>query len=140
MAENKVIMIIDDDPDDKDIFIEVLKEVDPQCKCILGKDGRDGINKLLAAEILPSFIFLDLNMPRMNGKQCLAEIKQIEKFKDIPVIIYSTSKLESEINETKNLGASYYLTKPSLFSELKEAMTDILNGEIKNKNNNLLVL
>jgi DNA-binding response OmpR family regulator len=75
---------------------------------------------------MPEYIFLDLNMPRMNGKQCLAEIKRIKKLSDVPVIIYSTSKLESDITETRKLGATYYMTKPNLFTELRDAISGLL--------------
>lgn len=129
MQNDKIIMIIDDDPDDKDLFIEIVHEIDPGYTCIWGCDGLDGIRKLNQLQILPKYIFLDLNMPRMNGKQCLVEIKQDPKFKNIPVIIYSTSKLDSDIAESKALGASYYMTKPSLFKELQEVISRLLLAE-----------
>src|SRR4051812_19423106 len=119
--KSKMILIIDDDPDDRDIFFEIVSQVDPEYNLMWGKDGVDGLFKLSELETLPDYIFLDLNMPRMNGKQCLAEIKQHKKFSHIPVIIYSTSKLESDITETRQLGADYYMTKPNLFTELREA-------------------
>jgi CheY-like chemotaxis protein len=131
MPEEKLIMVIDDDPDDKDIFVEIVNEIDPEYKCIWGRDGRDGINKLLMLSSLPRYIFLDLNMPRMNGKQCLAEIRNDPRFSNIPVIIYSTSKLDTDISETKLLGASYYMTKPSRFAELKEALAELFSGQLK---------
>lgn len=129
--EKKVIMIIDDDPDDKDIFFEIVSQIDPLYNCVWGKDGVDGIRVLNQLPNLPEYIFLDLNMPRMNGKQCLAEIKQNKKLSGIPVIIYSTSKLESDIQETRKLGASYYMTKPNLFTELREAIHGLLGNSKK---------
>ena len=119
-------MIIDDDPDDRDIFFEIVNQIAPDYACLWGKDGVDGLLKLSELKILPSYIFLDLNMPKMNGKQCLAELKQHNKYKDIPVIIYSTSRQESDVLETKRLGANYYMTKPNLFTELREAITGLL--------------
>jgi DNA-binding response OmpR family regulator len=124
--KNKIIMIIDDDPDDKDILFEIVNQIAPDYDCLWGRDGIDGLLKLSEMQTLPSYIFLDLNMPKMNGKQCLAEIKQHKKYRDIPVIIYSTSKQESDIVETKKLGADFYMTKPNLFTELREAMTGLL--------------
>jgi CheY-like chemotaxis protein len=130
---SKTILIIDDDEDDKIIFEEVLNEIDPTYTCLFGTNGAHGLEILHSLKKqLPEFIFLDLNMPQMNGKQCLAEIKRNKKFSSIPVIIYSTSKLENDITETKLLGASYFLTKPSLFSDLKEAIRLVLSGDIRN--------
>jgi len=123
---SKIIMIIDDDPDDKDIFFEIVNQIDPGYNCLWGRDGVDGLLKLSELQILPEYIFLDLNIPRMNGKQCLKEIKQHKKFQKIPVIIYSTSKQESDILESKKLGADFYMTKPNLFTELRTAITGIL--------------
>jgi DNA-binding response OmpR family regulator len=125
-VKDRIIMIIDDDPDDRDILFEIVNQIDPKYQLLWGKDGVDGLFKLSEMRTLPDYIFLDLNMPRMNGKQCLAEIKQHEKYNSIPVIIYSTSKLESDIIETKTLGANYYMTKPNLFTDLREAITGLL--------------
>jgi CheY-like chemotaxis protein len=133
MQNDKIIMIIDDDPDDKDLFVEIVNEIDPEYSCVWGTDGLDGIRKLTQLPTLPKYIFLDLNMPRMNGKQCLVEIKRDQKFKHIPVIIFSTSKLESDIIESKKLGASFYMTKPSLFHELRDAVSHLLLTENSTK-------
>lgn len=128
MKTGKVILVIDDDQDDRDIFSEVLQEIDPSYICVWGCDGNDGISKLKEMDEPPAYIFLDLNMPRMNGKQCLASIRKLDGFKDIPVVIYSTSKLDSDMEEVKNLGATYFLTKPSIFNELKSALQIIFTG------------
>jgi CheY-like chemotaxis protein len=122
-------MIIDDDPDDRDLFFEIVNQIAPDYNCLWGKDGVDGLLKLSELQTMPKYIFLDLNMPRMNGKQCLAEIKGHKKYRDIPVVIYSTSRQEADIVETKKLGANFYMTKPNLFTELREAITELLVDE-----------
>ena len=71
-------------------------------------------------------IFLDLNMPRLNGKQCLAELKREAHLRDIPVIIYSTSSEKRDIEETSRLGAAHFLTKPNKFEELCKALTFVV--------------
>jgi CheY-like chemotaxis protein len=70
------MMIIDDDLDDTDIFCEALKEVDPSVKCLIAKDGEEALNLLNNLIVLPELIFLDINMPRMDGKTCFKEIKR----------------------------------------------------------------
>ena len=92
MPKVQTILIVDDDEDDREMFCEAVNEVSKAITCIHATDG------LAALEILShknkqafDLIFLDLNMPGLNGKQCLAEIKKLDKVKDVPVIIYSTS-------------------------------------------------
>ena len=75
---------------------------------------------------LPDLLFLDLNMPRKNGSECLAEIRQIDKLKDFPIVIFSTS-LDSEIVDVMyNKGATFYIRKPGDFSKLKSVIENAL--------------
>lgn len=127
MSSRKIIMIVDDDPDDRAFFCEALSEVDASIECISVKGGEEALQHLEKSEGVPDYIFLDLNMPRMNGKQCLKHIKSNANLSSIPVIIYTTSKSKEDIEETKCLGAVYFLTKPNKFSDLKQAIKDILN-------------
>jgi CheY-like chemotaxis protein len=152
--EKKVILLIDDDDDDKFIFSEVVNDLNLGYECVFASDGIEGLKILKNLKRNPDFIFIDLNMPRMDGKQCLAEIKRQENLKDIPTqclaeikrqenlkdiptIIYTTSKLEGDINETRLLGASYFLTKPSLFTHLNKAIFNVLTNlkELQNAAN-----
>jgi CheY-like chemotaxis protein len=118
MEGQKRFMIIDDDRDDRDLFCETILKLDPPGLCLTAINGEDGLMKLRRMEQYPDFIFLDLNMPRMNGKQCLAELKKDARLKNIPVVIYTTSSTQSDIDETSKLGASDFLTKPSDFKVL----------------------
>jgi len=132
----KVFFIADDDPDDRELFIEALRTIDPDCDCITATDGEDALYKLSnGLEQLPDFIFLDLNMPRVNGRECLAIIKKIGKFDQIPVIIYSTSAEEKDIEQTTKSGAAYFLQKPNRFEDLSKALSNIIskdwNGQAK---------
>lgn len=120
MGDGKTCFLIDDDVDDQEIFTLVLKSVYPSMKCIVANDGIEAIVKLTAEETFnPDYIFLDLNMPRMDGKECLQEIKKIDRLKGTPVIIYSTSSEQNDIQGTRALGASGYLEKQSSVAELK---------------------
>ena len=72
-------------------------------------------------------LFLDLNMPKVDGKKCLSELKKSARLKDIPVVIYSTSSLKKDIEETKAMGAVHFMTKPSAFRELCDAIGNVLS-------------
>jgi CheY-like chemotaxis protein len=132
MAMNRTILIVDDDDDDRALFFDAIREIDETIKCLSAIDGHDAL-KLLKSEnnSLPDFIFLDLNMPRLNGKQCLAEIKKIPRLLHIPVIIYSTSGRKEDIEDTRRLGALQFITKPTLFDQIVDAIASILDPENK---------
>jgi CheY-like chemotaxis protein len=123
------LLLIDDDIDDRMIFGEVLKELAPDIIYHEAINGEDALTKL-NNHLIPDLIFLDLNMPRVDGKQFLAEIQQLEHLKHIPVIIYTTSSHESDKKETRELGASYFLTKPNSLHELTHILTDILQQKM----------
>ncbi len=123
MSLNITCFLIDDDVDDQDIFILALEEVDPTIRCHVASDGVEALQKLEEdSSFRPDYIFLDLNMPRMNGRQCLAAIKKVHSLRDIPVVIYSTSSDQKDMAETKQLGAADYIVKPNTVS----ALADIL--------------
>ncbi|MGO4292943.1 response regulator [Chitinophaga sp. RAB17] len=123
------VLLIDDDIDDRMIFGEVLKELAPDIIYHEAINGEDALIKL-NNHLIPDLIFLDLNMPRVDGKQFLAEIQQLGHLKHIPVIIYTTSSHESDKKETRELGASYFLTKPNSLHELTHILTDILQQKM----------
>jgi CheY-like chemotaxis protein len=125
MHNLSAILIIDDDDDDKQMFCEVISEIDERILCTWAGNGQEGLQLLQEQDPLPNFIFLDLNMPRMNGRQCLVQIKKLERLAAIPVIIYSTSKLEEDKEETMRLGADYFLTKPSSMQLLKKELLSV---------------
>ena len=130
MKKSRVIMIVDDDEDDVELFSDALKEVDREVQCTSASNGEDALIKLSKGDTpLPDYIFLDLNMPRLNGKQCLKRLKSDSKLRHIPVIIYTTSKLREDMEETKQLGAVHFLTKPNKLNDLRKEITSILNGK-----------
>jgi CheY-like chemotaxis protein len=124
------ILVVDDDPDDRDIFREVLSEISSSIQYEEATNGKDALQVLekLKEKGLPDYIFLDLNMPMLNGKQCLREIRKDIDLLHIPIIIYTTSTREEDIKETKKLGAAFFLTKPEKFNELKNAISFIIDG------------
>ena len=126
MTNAKTYFIVDDDPDDQQFLIEALIENDPSCRCFTASDGQEAITGLSDATIpIPDVIFLDLNMPLMNGSECLAALKRATFLQHIPVIIYSTTSNIEEIREIMGQGASYFLMKKPSFKELREEISSI---------------
>ena len=115
------ILLADDDSDDRLFFKEVLKEISLATNLTTVANGEQ-LMLLLTNENyeLPDVLFLDLNMPRKNGFECLTEIKQIERLKTIPVVIFSTSFEQEVVNLLYKNGAQYFVRKPSEFTQLKE--------------------
>jgi CheY-like chemotaxis protein len=124
----KRCLLVDDDEDDKEIFCLALKRVDASIDCVTASDGREALSILNDASFVPDYIFLDLNMPRMNGKECLVEIRKQKRLAHIPVIIFSTSSVEKEKEDTRRLGANSFIIKPPLVSTLAEKLSEIFNG------------
>jgi len=118
--DNKLrLFIIDDDLDDCELFCEAVSDCFNSAECFTAYNGDDALRKLRnGMPNLPDFIFLDLNMPKMDGRECLIELKKDEKLKKIPVIIFSTFSSQRDKDETKNLGALKFITKPTSFQDL----------------------
>jgi CheY-like chemotaxis protein len=126
MKQN-LIFLVDDDLDDLMLFKDAIREIDPVIEIDTASNGVDALKKLSAGLIRePDYIFIDLNMPLMNGIQCLQEIKKMPAFSHIPVIIYSTSSYERDILQTINHGAFHYIVKPFSFHELCEKLGHVL--------------
>jgi CheY-like chemotaxis protein len=121
------ICLADDDQDDRLFFTDAFDELKIKTKVSTFNDGVELMNYLNNADsILPNVLFLDLNMPKKNGVECLLEIKKNEKFNDIAVAIYSTSSSEEHIEETFINGANIYIKKPSDFDTLKKILSEVV--------------
>ncbi len=129
----KTIFLADDDADDCMLFEDALKEVSDSASLVTANDGvelMDILKKTVPPP--PDVIFLDLNMPRKNGFECLLEIRGSQRFKDIPVVIFSTSSQEDSIDRVYKAGANFYIKKPGSFPKLKTAIRKILDTDWKN--------
>ena len=113
------ILLADDDMDDCLFFKDVLNELKLAVQLSTVHDGEQLMLQLQATAVLPDAIFLDLNLPRKSGFECLAEIKNNPYLKHLPVVIFSTSYDQEKANFLYNIGAHYYICKPSDFEELK---------------------
>ncbi len=125
---DRSILLIDDDEDDREFFLEAIEEYNPEIRCIEARNGQEGLDFLNAEKIRPDIIFLDLNMPLMNGRQFLLEIKKIDHLKHIPIVILTTSSDNKTIQDCLAIGASYFITKPDKFSLWVTTISDYLNN------------
>ena len=130
---NQTILLADDDKDDADIFQQALRAVAPSIG-FSHVDNGSGIFDYLNDEknARPSVIFLDLNMPEMNGWQCLAKIKNEKKFESIPIIIYTTSSNPREYEIAQDLDAHGLITKPTDPKILKKVL-GIVTAQLETK-------
>lgn len=118
MSNRKHIFLIDDDEDDRWLFAEALARTVPDVLCSTASTGQEAITVLSSMKDLPDFIFLDLNMPGMDGKKCLSQLKSDQRLRSVPVIVYSTSNFHKDMDETKALGASEFIIKPADYTAL----------------------
>ena len=121
---NKFILA-DDDQDDSDLFNEALKGIDNSIEIVVANNGKELIAKLTSQSIDPEVIFLDINMPEMNGWECLELIKQQNDLKNIPVIMYSTSSASIYGKKAVKSGAMGFYEKPTNFLQLQDFLKNI---------------
>lgn len=121
------IILADDDEDDRLFFTDAFSELKINTKVETFNDGVELMEYLNSDDaILPHVLFLDLNMPKKNGIECLHEIKSNKKFDDIAIAIYSTSSSEDHIEETFVSGANIYIKKPNDFNVLKKILSEVV--------------
>ena len=124
MAEHRTCLLIDDDLDDHEIFSMALEDLDRPVKLVSEFNPVSALSRLEHTDERPDIIFLDLNMPRMNGKQCLEEIRKFPHLNETPIVIYSTSSEIRDLIDTRELGATAYVVKSSRISDLTAALND----------------
>lgn len=119
------ILYVDDDPDDRQFFQEAMLTIDNRFECIMCQDGLDALS-FLSEGRFPDIIFLDINMPLMDGKACLMEIRGNKNTAHIPVIMFTTTNNPEERIICENLGATDFLLKPVSCRNMTELLASIL--------------
>ena len=119
------ILIAEDDPDDQAFIAEAFREIGFEAPVMFVEDGVELIQFLRGEgphqdRTLPGLILLDLNMPRMDGRTALVQIKSMREFRRIPIVVFSTSNVERDVETTYDLGIASYIPKPSSADELAE--------------------
>ncbi len=129
MASKQIkILLADDDEDDCLFFKDALKELHSENHLHILTNGDDLLEYLHDhPNSLPDVIFLDINMPGKNGTECLEKIRENKKFKDIPVVIYSTSGVDKDVDVSFRYGANIYIKKPTEFLKLKKMISDVID-------------
>jgi CheY-like chemotaxis protein len=125
----KDILLVDDDLDDISFFQEALNEVDSLINFHSAKNGAQALEFLHNLQTkAPDLIFLDINMPEMNGWECLAELKSTPAWQQIPVIMYSTSAGKMDEQRSSRLGAIGIYQKPERFEKLKHLIEAVIGN------------
>lgn len=119
---NKKFLLADDDVDDTEIFIEALSQIAPDIQCHTAENGLELFEWLSKHPDKPDVIFLDINMPLMNGWETLKKLKDTSDYRGIPIIMYSTSSAKRDVDRAYQLGVSLFLTKPEDYRELSEIL------------------
>ena len=122
IGENLTLLLADDDADDCLFFKDALAELDVAASLTVVSDGVELMDFLRDETRFPSVLYLDLNMPRKNGVECLVEIRAIDKLKHMPIVIFSTSFNVDMVNALYDSGATYYIRKPAEFKILKDVI------------------
>ena len=121
-----IIFYADDDKDDRDIFLDILQEINPSFKLVIAKNGEEALEILQRAEKpLPDIIFLDINMPKMDGFQTLIEIRKSKRLKNIKVVMYSTTIDPKSVSSYKDLNI-LFLKKPRTRRDAREGLMEIM--------------
>jgi CheY-like chemotaxis protein len=124
------VLIVDDDQDDRDLFCNGVRSINPEIECLTARHGSDALYLLnLPSFLKPDIIFLDLNMSRINGIQFLNIIQKDARLRLIPVVIYTTSKSLAEKELCLSLGAVDFITKPYSLSEFVKSLKFIFAAQ-----------
>ena len=130
------IFLADDDIDDVELFQEALGEICDTCTLTNSKDGHELLTRLnTTGHSLPQVLFIDVNMPMMDGLDCLEQIKLQQSLKDIPVIILTTSVSPVTVERAYSLGANMFMVKPTDFRDLKNMITKVIETDWANYRN-----
>ena len=127
MSSTINILLADDDADDRFFFEEVLNEISLTTSLKAVPDGVSLMQFFCKATELPDVLFLDINMPRKGGCECLQEIRKDSRLSSMVVVMYSTSFNPTVIKSLRENGANYYIRKPGEFSTLKRVILNVLS-------------
>lgn len=119
-------LLIDDFNEDREIFLTALNALDNSIELVTAGDGVRALKKINDGIFLPDYIFLDMNMPYMSGKECLVKLREIQRLKDVPIIIYSTIQYFEEL---VSFGATGFMAKQNSVAALSKALSDIIKRQ-----------
>jgi CheY-like chemotaxis protein len=125
----KIVLCADDDPDDRELLCETATKIDPSVRVVHSENGEQLIQKLIELEsidLYPCLIILDMNMPILDGRDTLIQIKNNPNWADIPVAIFTTSQREFYKDLETQYGVNI-VTKPAKYSAIMHEVTQLLS-------------
>lgn len=126
MSINK-ILYVDDDADDRLFFSDAIHEIDEKIECTEAVNGEDALQYLIGTSILPDILFLDINMPKMNGFELMQRLNADSLLQTIPVIVISTSNIQSDRERLLSLGVDDFIVKPSSSGVLLKEISRVID-------------
>ena len=120
MSKIKVCLLVEDDPEDQEIFIDAVHSISATIGCYAVSNGEEALSALINEDLMPDYIFTDINMPRLDGLEFMKALRMIEKFRSVPVIVFSSETSDVMIQKVKALGARaiYSKARPSVLADI----------------------
>jgi CheY-like chemotaxis protein len=131
--KEKSCLLIESDPEDQEIFLDALHSVTYDCGCYAVSNGEEALFTLVEEDFIPDYIFTEISMPRMDGFEFMKILKRIEKFRNVPVIVYTSEFSEDTIQKAEALGAIAVFSKTRV-----SALKDILRRYFQTKARSIL--
>ena len=129
MHKSQTILLVDDDIDDHEFFGIAISRINNDIKILKAENGQQAIELLEKIDQLPDYVFLDLNMPAVDGKQFLRLVKNHPRFNNLYIVMYTTSSNQEDVKETLALGAKNYITKPDTIEEIVAKISALINKQ-----------
>jgi CheY-like chemotaxis protein len=133
LSTTRTVLCVDDDADDREMVCFTIGEIDPSLKVVHAEDGVEALHYLRKAKLedkLPCLVILDINMPRMDGKQTLSEIKKDDQLSKVPVVVFSTSNSPADKLYCDRFGVEL-VTKPSTMHTMQDEVKQLLQPCVK---------
>jgi len=121
----KTILLVEDNPDDVQLMLRALQKCNIVNKVVIARDGVEALDRLSKSDPLPTFVLLDLKLPKVDGLELLKRIREEEQWRLLPVVILTSSREEQDIIQGYGLGANSYIRKPVDFEQFTEAVRQI---------------
>lgn len=130
MIFDKKCLLICDDPLDQALFAQALSDVSPDTICLVASNASDALYMMTHENVIPSYIFVELDMPKMNGLEFLREVKTNEELKEIPVVVHSMSPQPHKVIALKEAGAHALYFRPYEYSSVCNMLTLYFTSEM----------
>jgi two-component system response regulator len=133
MSKNKVILMVEDNPDDEKLTLLALRKNNIANEIVVVRNGADALDYLFAAgryagrdrSQIPAVMLLDIHLPKIDGLEVLRRVREDEQLRRLPVVMLTSSKEEKDIVDSYNLGANSYVRKPVDFDEFSDAVRQL---------------